>query len=83
MPEKAEVDIYVQVGAFGSRDNAQRRLNELRSGGIGIGFVLEDKTRDQTFFRVRLGPIKGVVQYDVLVEELERLGITDPYLVTE
>ena len=79
----AESKIYVQVGAFSSRENAQRRLNELRSGGIGLGFVLEDKTRDQTLYRVRLGPIKGVVQYDVLVEELESLGITDPYLVTE
>jgi len=75
--------IYVQVGAFGSRDNAQRRLSRLRSGGIGTGFVLEDTSSSPTLYRVRIGPIKGVVQYDILVEELENLGILDPYLVTE
>lgn len=75
--------IYVQVGAFGSRENAQRRLSQLRSGGIGIGFIMEDLSSNPTLYRVRLGPIKGVLQYDILVEELENMGIKDPYLVTE
>jgi rare lipoprotein A len=75
--------ILVQVGAFGSRENAQRRLAALRSGGIGTSFILEDTASSPTLYRVRIGPIKSVVQYDILVEELENLGITDPYLVTE
>ena len=79
----AENRIFVQVGAFGSRDNAEQRLGQLRSKGIGISFILEDTSSDPTLYRVRIGPIKGVVQYDIIVEELENLGITDPYLVTE
>ncbi len=75
--------IFVQVGAFGARENAERRIGLLRSGGIGTGFVLEDTSSDPTLYRVRIGPIKGVVQYDILVEELENLGIMDPYLVTD
>jgi len=75
--------IFVQVGAFGSRDNAQQRLGQLRSSGIGISFILEDASSVPTLYRVRIGPIKEVVQYDLIVEELEKLGITDPYLVTE
>ena len=75
--------IFVQVGAFGSRENAQRRLGALRSGGIGNSFVVADTSNSQTLYRVRVGPIKGVLQYDLLVEELENLGIKDPYLVTE
>jgi rare lipoprotein A len=75
--------IFVQVGAFGSRDNAEQRLRKLRSGGIGISFIVEDTSSDPSLYRVRIGPIKGVVQYDLIVEELENLGITDPYLVTE
>ena len=75
--------IFVQVGAFGSRENAQRRLGALRSGGIGNSFVIEDTSNNQTLYRVRVGPIKGVLQYDLLVEELENLGIKGPYLVTE
>ena len=75
--------IFVQVGAFGSPENAQRRLGALRSSGIGNSFFLEDTSSNPTLYRVRIGPIKGVVQYDILVEELENLGINDPYLVTE
>ncbi len=79
----SENRVYVQVGAFATRENAKRRLAALRSRGIGTAFVLEDTTSSQTLYRVRIGPIKNVVQYDIIVEELETLGITDPYLVTE
>jgi rare lipoprotein A len=84
-PQQAAVSnrIFIQVGAFGSPENAQRRLGALRSSGIGNSFVLEDTSSSPTLYRVRIGPIKGVVQYDILVEELENLGINDPYLVTE
>ena len=75
--------IFVQVGAFGSVENAQRRLTALRSGGIGTSFILEDMSGDATIYRVRIGPITGVIHYDILVEELENIGITDPYLITE
>lgn len=76
-------EVFVQVGAFGSRENAQRRLGALRSSGIGNSFVLEDTSSSPTLYRVRIGPIKGVIEYDILVEELENRGINDPYLVTE
>ena len=75
--------IYVQVGAFGSRENADRRLGVLKSGGIGTAFVIKDTSSDPALYRVRIGPIKDVVQYDILVEELENLGISDPYLINE
>lgn len=84
VPEPAaDHKIYVQVGAFGARENAERRIGLLRSGGIGTGFVLEDTSTNPPLYRVRIGPIRGVVQYDILVEELENLGIMDPYLVTD
>ena len=78
-----ENTIYVQVGAFGDRDNAARRLAALRGGGIGTAFLLEDTSSRPTLYRVRIGPIRDVEQYDLLVAELDRLGISDPYLVTE
>jgi rare lipoprotein A len=75
--------IFVQIGAFGDRGNAERRLAILRSAGIGTGFILADTSGDPALYRVQVGPIKGVLQYDILVEELENLGINDPYLVTD
>lgn len=75
--------IFVQVGAFGDRANAARRLAVLSQSGIESGFIHEDKTTSATLYRVRIGPVSGVVQYDQVVDELEELGITDPYLITE
>lgn len=75
--------IFVQVGAFGDRANATRRLAVLSRAGIQSAFVHEDSSADVSMYRVRIGPVADVVQYDTLVEELEALGITDPYLITE
>jgi rare lipoprotein A len=75
--------IYVQIGAFGSLANAERRVSVLRSGGIGAAAVHEDNLVTPTLYRVRMGPIQGVDQYDLLVEELAKLGIVDPIIVTD
>ena len=78
-----ESNVYLQVGAFGDRANAERRLAMLWSAGINDAFIYEDLTGDAAMLRVRIGPVNDVVQYDLLVEELETIGITDPYLFVE
>lgn len=75
--------IFVQVGAFGDRENAGRRLAVLSQSGIESAFIHEDTSANQTLYRVRIGPVAGVSEYDLLVEELLGLGINDPYLITE
>jgi rare lipoprotein A len=75
--------IFVQVGAFGDRENAGRRLAMLSQSGIANAFIHEDTSTRPSLYRVRVGPVAGVTQYDRLVEELEGLGIKDPYLITE
>ncbi len=75
--------IYVQIGAFGSRANAERRLSLLRSGGIGAAAVHADSSVSPALYRVRMGPIQGVDQYDLLVEELAKLGVVDSIIVTD
>ena len=75
--------IYVQVGAFGERANAERRLGALSMAGIGNAFIHEESASGRTLYRVRIGPVADVVQYDVLVEQLENIGITDPYLISD
>jgi rare lipoprotein A len=76
-------NIFVQVGAFGEIGNARRRYALLQDGGIGPLKVHEDKSASQTLYRVRIGPIADVIQYDSIVEELQRMGITETHLVTE
>lgn len=75
--------IFVQVGAFGDKFNATRRLSMLSQGGVDNAFIYEDKSAESPLFRVRIGPVANVFQYDLLVEELQNLGIEDPYLISE
>ena len=76
-------DIYVQVGAFGDRANAERRLRFLNSSGISNAFIYEDFASSPPLLRVRIGPVADVIQYDILVEELENIGVMDPYLIVQ
>jgi rare lipoprotein A len=75
--------IFVQVGAFGERANAERRLRTLSEAGIDGGFIHEEAASGRTLYRVRIGPVADVVQYDVVVDKLENIGITDPYLISD
>ena len=79
---RTDHEIFVQVGAFGDRANAERRQAVLMSGGITRAFIFADEAADPPIFRVRIGPIAGVDDYDLLVAKLEALGISDPYLVS-
>jgi len=78
-----ESTVYVQVGAFGDAENARRRFALLRSGGVGDAFVLEDNSTSPALYRIRIGPIADVLQYDNLVAQLDNLGISETHLVTE
>ena len=82
-PSTGTNQVYVQVGAFGDRANAERRLAALSDSGINGAFIHREQATDRVLYRVRIGPVTDVVQYDALVEELENIGITDPYLITE
>jgi len=75
--------IFVQVGAFGNRENAARRLAMLSLSGIADAFIDADSSTHPTLYRVRVGPVFNVNQFDRIVDELEGLGIHDPYLISE
>jgi len=81
--DSATGQVFAQIGAFGSRENADRRLALLRSAGIGAAFIQDDTSVSPSLYRVRLGPINNVEQFDLLVEELARLEIDAPIIVTD
>ena len=83
-PQALEANkIYVQVGAFGSSENAERQSAALAKALIGNVFIHEDTSVSPALYRVRIGPIHDVIQYDVIVEELKIIGIGEPYLISE
>ncbi len=75
--------VYLQVGAFGERGNAERRFRLLNGNGIGNAFVYRDDRPEAPLYRVRIGPIADVDQFDALVARLDELGIDESHLVTD
>jgi rare lipoprotein A len=76
----ATSDLYVQAGAFASEANARRLLGELRAKGVANAFVREDQVDGRTLYRVRVGPIPSVSEFDRVVKRLRDLGIADARL---
>jgi peptidoglycan lytic transglycosylase len=74
--------VYVQVGAFGDIKNAKRRFALLHEGGIEDAFVHKDESQTPALYRIRIGPVRGVDDYDALVRKLANIGVTESHLVT-
>jgi rare lipoprotein A len=67
----------LQVGAFGSRANADALVIRLQSSGIGGATVSEASVGGRTVFRVRVGPVTDAAQATQLAERLRAAGIPD------
>jgi rare lipoprotein A len=75
--------LYVQAGAFADQHNAQRLLAQLQGAGLMDAFVLAPLAGQTRLYRVRLGPVGSVAEYDELAARLAALGITDTRLALE
>ncbi len=75
--------LFVQVGAFASRDNAEQlrqRLERANLHPVQIQASTEGATR---LYRVRLGPLDSVEAGDRLIARLDGEGIRNPRLVVD
>lgn len=75
--------LYVQAGAFGSEANAAKLVERLRTQGIEKSFVRRDDANGQTLFRVRVGPIPTVRDFDRVLAQLKGAGIGDAHLALD
>ena len=71
----------VQVGAFSSRDAAERERQRLASATGAPGVVHHDP--DRGTWRVRIGRAKQRVSLAPLVEQLRRAGVSGPWIAEE
>jgi len=80
--QHAEFNLYLQVGAFVSRSNAERLQQQLRHRytklNINAGFNAENNV-----YRVRIGPLASVAEADRLAEALSRDGFATPHIVVD
>ncbi|MDH4259702.1 MAG: septal ring lytic transglycosylase RlpA family protein [Gammaproteobacteria bacterium] len=66
---------YAQAGAFADEGNAQRLAGRLRDARVGDVAISETRVDGRRLFRVRVGPVSGVDEFDALIEKLQRAGV--------
>lgn len=73
--------LYVQVGAYAIRSHADHVVARLHSAGLAGAFVFGPPATRSHLYRVRLGPVNGVPEFDRLVARLAALGYPGARLV--
>jgi DedD protein len=63
----------VQLGSFGSRDNADRLVRDMTAKGFAA-FVAPIKSGGRELYRVRVGPARDRAQAEALAAQLRRVG---------
>jgi rare lipoprotein A len=75
--------IYVQVGAFSSRRNAEQLLARLNEKDFGQVDIQEARRAETPVYRVRIGPLESAELTDRAVQGLERIGLRDYHIVLD
>lgn len=75
--------LYLQMGAFSIRENAEKLANEVREN---VGYTVNIKAVEQddsTLYKVQIGPIPDVGTTDKLSKQIKRAGLGRPYAVVQ
>jgi rare lipoprotein A len=83
VPVPAPGSLFIQAGAFSDPKNAERLEEKLRGGGYGKVFVRDNEIAGRRMYRVRIGPVPDVAEFDRIVAALERAGINDAHLALD
>jgi rare lipoprotein A len=75
--------LFVQAGAFSDPENAERMVEKLRGGSYGKIAVRDDQIAGRKMYRVRIGPVRDVAEFDRVVAALEKAGIADAHLALD
>jgi rare lipoprotein A len=75
--------LYVQAGAFADQVNAERLLARMRAAGVGPAFVRSDERDGRTLYRVRVGPVPSVTEFDRVIGKLRAIGVADARLALD
>jgi rare lipoprotein A len=78
-----EPQLWLQLGAFGDRTNAQLLMDRIQSSGISLIQIDRLERGGTVLHRVRIGPIPGVAEFDLFSRLLREHGIGEAQLVIE
>ena len=77
------VQMYLQLGAFLSRVNAEQLCNKLAANQLDKSFIAEGPSGSHTVYRVRIGPLTTVEEADTLATRVSELGMGTPSVVID
>jgi rare lipoprotein A len=66
--------LYAQAGAFADERNARQLADRLKAAGVADVAVDSVRASGRDLFRVRVGPLATVADYDALVARLRGAG---------
>lgn len=75
--------VYLQLGAFGTLENAFLLQEKVTAAGLSGGRILEDAKADSTLYKLQIGPVSSVTEADLMIEKIKKLGIYNSRLITE
>jgi rare lipoprotein A len=78
-----ENSVYLQIGTFGNKKNAQKLQNKIAANHLPQSEILSSKHKGSTLYKVQMGPIQSTESADKLNLQLAKLGITATQFVTE
>ena len=73
--------IFLQVGAYAGKDNADRAAAKLTAAGLIHAFVLPVTEGSHTLYKVRIGPLADVDAVDKLSTQVAGLGFQNAQIV--
>ena len=77
-----DMQLYLQVGAFVSRHNAEQLRDRLHRQFTRLT-VRSDYSPDRKLYRVRIGPLDDVAEADRLAASLTQQGFSTPHIVID
>ena len=75
-PAAGKSPIFLQVGAFSNRNNAERLRRNIEGQDVGGVRIVEADTTNGTFFKVQVGPLPDIGEADRIAQVLKPLGVS-------
>ena len=79
----SDTSVFVQVGAFSQRENAQRLKQQLRDVEIESGIQIAGIGANRRIFRVRVGPFHDRATANKVAESLKGMGLSEARIVID
>ena len=75
--------LYLQVGAFSNRENAERLQGKILAEDIAAVRIVDSPGDNGTLYKVQVGPLSGTAEVDRVARALKPLGISEGRSVAE